>query len=73
MRLWKMDTISADLFPQEGNRIKTQNTTAFGQIEKQNVEKLEKHVRILPVKIDLIRAESCPNVSFSIPRVDFGQ
>ena len=73
MRFFQVEAARTHGFPQKGDGIQTDDPRPLRDVEQEDVEKFEKDVRILPIQIHLIRAESGPDIARAVPRLDLCQ
>ena len=73
VRLRQVDAAGADLFPQIGNGVEADDLGAVMDIEQQNIQKLEQHIRVGEVDIDLVVAERAPNPALAVGRLHRAQ
>ena len=69
MRLVKMKTGRAGLFPQKPNRIQPEHTHALVYIKAQQTHKFAQEIGIGKIKVDLIRPEGAPDELFARRRL----
>jgi len=57
-----MNTGGADLLPEIGNRIQTDEPGALRKVEQEGVDDFQQNIWILEIEIDLVCTERCPHL-----------
>src|SRR5512138_1744218 len=73
MRLGQMNARRSNFLPQVGSRIQSDELRAVIDIEQEGIDDLQKHVRVLEIQIDLVRAECRPYLPATRTCVEFRQ
>ena len=69
----EMDAGGSGPFPEIGNGVQPDDARAVGDIEQEDVQKLEQHIRIGKVEVELVVAERGPEMADPRPRPNFAQ